>query len=147
MPSVVYATKEDVPNFILMNRNLIGQEDFSNRYDAIAFIREDIELASIYEATYSSVVAEYAEWVADDEKYFSDIPQNITFADLVNMDKIEDVPENGEYYCDLLFRHSDYTYLQGKFNVIMADGEFYLLGLTNGFAGTCCYKTLIQPGR
>ena len=121
----IYVTKEDIPNFVIVNRSTTGDE--ISPHFLFAFIREDLELTSIYETEFEFITVEYDRELSEVDQRFKNIPSGVDFYDLVDEStKTHLTPEGASYYCTLCCSYPDLNYLHCRFSIFIADNVYYL---------------------
>ena len=125
---VVFSTLENPANFIIISYKAYQVEIIEQR-PSHPYIREDIELTSVFDTPFGSVVAEYRDSVSKDEMYFNNIPSGTTFTDLIgeNNEGTREVPYGLKGYCDLYCSYPGMDYLKCIFSIVVAEGKYYLI--------------------
>ena len=121
----VFVTCEDIPNLVIIDCDKL-QTDI-NPGHCVSYIRENIELTSVFDTVFESVSVEYAHSVSYDERHFDNVSGGITFKDLTvkNAEGISR-PKECEYYCQLSCTYPGINYLKCKFDVVIFEGEYYI---------------------
>ena len=109
--------------------NLAGKHK-SNKEQAVAFIRSDITLSSVYETAFDSVYFVFNEYdrietQAVESSYF---PSGTVFFDIVGNEPIidKDLPSQWEHICTIKGSYPGIDYLFCTFNILKVDDKYYL---------------------
>ena len=122
----IYVTKEDCPNFVIVHISSHKEEKITPRF-SFAYIREDLELTSIYETEFEFITVEYNKNLSEVDQRFENIPSGVDFYDLVDEStKTHILPEGASYYCTLYCSYPGLNYLQCRFSIFIAENVYYL---------------------
>ena len=123
----VLVTNETSPNFMIVN--LAGKKE-SNKEQAVAFIRSDITLSSVYDTAFDTLYFIFnryngIETQAVESSYF---PSGTVFFDIVGDEPImaKDLPSQWEYICEIKGSYPGIDYLFCTFIILKANDEYYL---------------------
>ena len=121
----VFVTCEDIPNLVMIDYDKTKTD--INPGFCLPYIREDIELTSVFDTVFESVSVEYADSVSRDERLFDNVSGGITLKDMItkNAEGVS-ISKEREYYCQLSCTYPGINYLKCKFDVVIFEGEYYI---------------------